>query len=132
MNKLKGGVLILTKKEISNIVSHLVEMYNTHCPFEICKKMNINILFLDLPDTVEGFFVNSEKLKGKSYISILINKSMPKCNYNKICAHELGHVLLHNNVNSEVCKDNRDICLEDLEKEAEIFSKTLLSKNKII
>ena len=130
MSKLKGGVINLTKKEISNIVSHLVKRYNTHCPFEICKKMNINILFLDLPDTVEGFFVNSEKPRGKSYISILINKSIPKCNHKKICAHELGHVLLHNNVNSEVCRESRDICLEDLEMEAEIFSITLLSENK--
>ena len=116
-------------KKINDTVCHLTEIYNTCSPFELCEKMGINILFLDLPNTVEGFFVNSGDQEDKSYLSILINNSVPKSEYERICAHELGHAILHSNINSEKCKDDNEICLESLEAEAEVFSIILLQKN---
>lgn len=119
----------MTIEEINKKVCCLTELYNTCCPFEICEKKGISVVFMDLPGSIEGFFVNSQEYENKSYMSILINTSMPESEYERICAHELAHVVLHCNVNSEVCKDNPSICLEKLEIEAEIFSVLLLEKN---
>lgn len=119
----------MTIEEINEKVCCLIELYNTCSPFEICEKKGISVIFMDLPVSVEGFFVNSQEYKNKSYMSILINTSMPECEYEKICAHELAHVILHRNVNSETSKDNPSISLEKMEIEAEIFSALLLKKN---
>ena len=59
------------RSNIKNFVHNLIEKYGTNSPFELCKKLNINILFVDLPDNVNGFFLNSQV---KS--SILIKKTL--------------------------------------------------------
>lgn len=130
MSKKEGGVPNLTIEEINNLVCNLVDLYETCSPFEICKKMGINILTLDLPNTVEGFFVNSAEVENKSYVSILINNSVPENKREKVCAHELGHVILHRNINSEKYSNDHNINLESFEFEAEMFSMILLSKNQ--
>ena len=130
MSKKEGGVPNLTIEEINNLVCHLIDLYETCSPFEMCKKMGINTLILELPNTIEGFFVNSAEIEEKSYVSILINELVPEEKREKVCAHELGHVILHKDINSEKCEDGHNVYIESFEFEAEMFSLILLEKNK--
>lgn len=127
MNKKIGTLPNIDVKKLNNIVCSLVNLYKTCSPFKICKKMGINVLVIELPEAVDGFFVKSDDINNKNYISILINTSVAKKERKKICAHELGHAILHQNVNAENCADST--FLENLELEAEIFSSILLNKN---
>ena len=111
------------RSNIKNFVHNLIEKYGTNSPFELCKKLNINILFVDLPDNVNGFFLNSQV---KS--SILIKKTLSPAQKEKVCAHELAHALLHSRVNSAVFADTNPKYIESLEEEANNFSKLLLQK----
>ncbi len=106
---------------IENFVRNLIRKYGTRSPFELCEKMNIKILFVDLPEKVNGFFLNS-----KMNSSILINKNLSPAQRKVICAHELGHALLHNCVNTLDYQDNNSHYIEKLENEADKFSKILL------
>ena len=108
---------------IKNFVHNLIEKYGTNSPFELCKKLNINILFVDLPDNVNGFFLNSQV---KS--SILIKKTLSPAQKEKVCAHELAHALLHSRVNSTVFEDTNPKYIESLEEEANNFSRFLLEQ----
>lgn len=76
---------------------------------------------MDLPDNVNGFFLNSQV---KS--SILIKKTLSPAQKEKVCAHELAHALLHSRVNSAVFEDTNPKYIESLEEEANNFSKLLL------
>ena len=106
---------------IDNFVHNLIEKYGTRSPFELCKKMNIQILFVDLPDKVDGFFLNS-----KVTSSILINKRLSLPQRKLICAHELGHALLHSDVNAINYEESNPDYIEKLENEADMFSKFLI------
>ena len=76
---------------------------------------------MDLPDNVNGFFLNS---KVKS--SILIKKTLSPAQKEAVCAHELAHALLHSCVNCINVEETNPQYIETLEKEANSFSKILL------
>lgn len=108
-------------KHIEDIVYKLIKKYRTKSPFEICKFMKVNICYMDLPDSVKGLFV---KKNGKEYI--LISKNLSEEDMIKTCAHELGHLVLHNNINCMSLPRNLNISMNSIEKEAESFSEKLL------
>ncbi len=83
--------------------------------------MNINVLFVDLPENVNGFFLNS-KIKS----SILIKKSLSARQRETVCAHELAHALLHSCVNSINYEEDDPSYILQLEDEANNFCKLLL------
>ncbi|MBR1779075.1 MAG: ImmA/IrrE family metallo-endopeptidase [Clostridia bacterium] len=111
--------------KIREIVKMLIKKYKTRSPFEICDRLKIHIVFSgDLPSGVNGVYLNLSDC-GKI---ILINSSLKKCKLEKICAHELGHAILHTNLNSF----NYDHSLSSeegkFEKEADLFAFFLLDE----
>lgn len=108
---------------IKKFVHSLIKKFGTNSPFELCQKLNINVLFVDLPDSVNGFFLNS---KNKRFI--LIKKTLSPSQKQKICAHELAHALLHSNINSVVFEKENPDYIKELENQANSFSKILLDK----
>lgn len=85
--------------------------------------MDINILFVDLPDNVNGFFLNSKEKR-----FILIKKTLSSSQKENVCAHELAHALLHSCINATNYEDINPSYIEKLENEANTFSKILLEK----
>ena len=75
------------------IVDKLVEKYNTYDPFEICEKININLIYADLGG-VRGLYRYSKRNK-----IITINSILPDHEKLNVCAHELGHAVLHSEYN---------------------------------
>ena len=79
--------------KISECIENLVNLYGTNSPFELCKKLNINIIFIDLPENTNGLFVKTkENMK-----LILIKNTLKIKEIRKVCAHELAHATLHRN-----------------------------------
>ena len=110
-------------ENIKKFVCDLIEKHGTRSPFELCEKLDINILFVDLPDSVNGFFLNSQSKK-----SILIKNTLSSRQKEKVCAHELAHALLHSCVNAVNFEGNNLGDIDALEKEAHTFSKLLLRR----
>ncbi len=108
-------------KKIKYFVHSLVTKYGTKSPFELCEKLNINILFVDLPESVDGFFLNSANKK-----SILIKESLSSIQQEKVCAHELAHALLHSCVNVTHYENTFPEYIAKLESDATVFAKLLL------
>lgn len=110
-------------ENIRELVNNLVAEYKTRSPFKLCNYMNIKIIFIELPDNINGFFVNSSDNNSKS---ILINKQIHKRDQEKICAHELGHALLHSEINAIAHENDPLFNISEFEAEADLFSYLLL------
>ena len=110
-------------EKIKNFVHSLISKYGTKSPFELCEKLNINVLFVDLPESVNGFFLNSICKR-----SILIKQNLTQSQKEKVCAHELAHALLHSCVNATHYENILPNYIEKLEADARIFANLLLDE----
>ena len=108
-------------KTIKHFVHSLVSKYGTKSPFELCENLNINVLFVDLPESVDGFFLNAENKN-----SILIKRDLSPPQKEKVCAHELAHALLHSCVNVTHYESTSPNYVDELEAEADLFAQCLL------
>lgn len=106
---------------IKYFVRSLVTKFGTKSPFELCENLNINVLFVDLPESVDGFFLNSENKN-----SILIKQDLSPPQKEKVCAHELAHALLHSCVNVTHYESTSPNYVDELEAEADLFAQCLL------
>ena len=76
---------------IKGIVVCLLETYGTLNPFELCEYLNIKILKSNLGSEINGFFQRTPD----GYEVIHINSGIDESEMKYVCAHELGHALLH-------------------------------------
>lgn len=72
-------------------VKNLVQKYQTRDPFRIARERNIIVKFLPY-ETTKGYFI-----KVKTNRFIVINSNLDEFSQRVVCAHELGHALLHSN-----------------------------------
>lgn len=89
-------------------------------PFELLKEENVVITYSDF-DKLEGLLLYDKNL---SLVSINVNRPITRQRFT--AAHELGHILLHSEINS-----NNFLCptygvKSDVEKEADSFASYLL------
>lgn len=98
----------------------IIQTCKTNNPFEIADMYNINIFEKPLPSHIGGFYT---EIFGYAYIVI---NSLKLREWRKaICAHELGHALLHNQEHTFIAMN--DFATESkLEKEANMFAAKLL------
>ena len=109
--------------KVKNIVDKTINYYNTACPFEICKMMNIRVMYQELTPNVKGFFV---KIFNK--LTIIINIDLNEDERKSVCAHELGHIIMHDGTNSVQMINNDDSTVVKLEEEADNFAMYLLEE----
>lgn len=95
----------------------IIDQFNTSDPFEICGNLGIHILYCDLPINIQGFFQN---INGE--MIIYINSNIEENRVDFVLGHELGHVILHNELNTIFLKENTYFNIDKLEREADIFS----------
>lgn len=103
------------------IAKNLICEYKTINPFELCDFLCVNVIFCDLPTNISGFYqlILNQKI-------IYINNSLTDTSKKYICAHELGHSILHSNYNSLFLTNNSHFIINKFEKEANMFASTLL------
>ncbi len=78
------------RKNIKLRVKNLVNKYQTADPFALAKELDVNILYVPLPEKIRGILVRVLRKK-----TILLND---KLNYEAqkiVICHELGHVRMH-------------------------------------
>lgn len=73
----------------------LIHKFKTNDPFKIIENYkNILVYKVPLEGNVKGFYQYQDGLK-----FIFINKDLNFVQQNMVCAHELGHALLHTKLN---------------------------------
>ena len=112
---------------IKRMVNSLITENGTNNPFDICENMDVFVFYPDLPENVQGFYYN---VKGCKIIGI--NSLLNDENRKIICAHELGHSLLHPDMNVFFAMNKTNFLTEKFEKEADYFCACLLMDHALI
>ncbi|MBN6885366.1 Zn-dependent peptidase ImmA (M78 family) [Cytobacillus horneckiae] len=105
-------------------VQKLTKRFNTNCPFKLAEALGIHILFEDLGSTL-GYYNQHFRIK---IIHINQNESEQKQEF--ICAHELGHAILHPQANTPFLKRYTLYSTDKMELEANLFAVGLLFSNE--
>lgn len=106
---------------IRDLARRLRKDYRTRDPFVICDQVGVFVLTADLPEITKGFYF---AVKGKPIINL--NRSLPESERMVVCAHELGHVLLHATCNVSFLSTSTNFVISRYEREANYFSACLL------
>ncbi|OIJ07645.1 hypothetical protein BKP35_18345 [Anaerobacillus arseniciselenatis] len=105
---------------IKETVTKLIKKHKTNNPFVIADEKNIIIQYADLGDTY-GFFTHASRIK-----FININNNLDETMQRFVCAHELGHAILHPRSNTPFLKKNTFYSIDKIEVEANTFAVELL------
>lgn len=106
--------------------ARLIKKYESNCPFEIAKQRGISILYEALGGAL-GYY-NCYKRVQFIHINNDISESLQRF----VCAHELGHALLHRDANTPFLKKNTFFSTDKIEVEANTFAVELLLPDECI
>lgn len=112
---------------IREIVRKLKAFYKNETLLDIIHRRNIIICYLD-----ENCISNGAYLKSKDTQYIFINTKLCDYEARMTYAHELGHSILHPNVDTFVLKNTDPILLAKYENEAQIFAAEFLLDDDIL
>jgi len=97
-------------------------MLSTADPFEIAESLGMSVEYRQYGKSVKGYF---RKIFDRVFI--VINSNYCGRSQRIICAHELGHALLHTDIPDRVTSMSFEDCNPDgFEHEANIFAAALL------
>lgn len=106
----------------------LIKKYKTSNPFELAKQLNIDVVYKET-NSLKGFYVNILRNK-----YIVLSNKLSEEEAKIICAHELGHYILHRYLGIKMFQDYH--CISMLksipEIEANYFAAELLIEDEDI
>lgn len=111
---------------IKQIVRKLIKKYKSNDPFQIANEKNVIVLFAELGNTL-GFYSSYKRTQ-----FIHINNQLNQMEQRFVCAHELGHAVLHPKSNTPFLRANTLLSVEKLEVEANTFAVELLLTDEVI
>ena len=85
--------------DIRRRVVNLERKYGTRNPYKLCKRMKINIVYMDLGN-IKGIY---KKVVTNKFI--VINENLDEFCQKVVLAHELGHAILHHSKEIQALKD---------------------------
>lgn len=112
--------------DIKRFVNDIAYHHDTRDPFRIAAEYDIHILYEELGKNL-GYFSNLFRIK-----TIRINNHADPFLQPFICAHELGHALLHPHAGTHAFNRNSFIANCKIEKEANQFAVELLFPDDLI
>ncbi|WP_102706980.1 ImmA/IrrE family metallo-endopeptidase [Terribacillus saccharophilus] len=107
--------------ETVDLANKLIKKYGTSCPFKIAEQLGIIVLYENLGGSL-GYFSKQFRIK-----IIHINESANEKMQRFICAHELGHAVLHPEVNTPFMKKQTLFSTASIEIEANLFAIHLIT-----
>ncbi len=109
-------------KKIHDIVNNLIETYETRDPFKLCIDLGAIVLRVPLV-RVNGFYqrYNDQDI-------IYINQDLTEEEQKLVCAHELGHMILHQDINT-IFLESYKFVTDKYELEANAFAIQLLQED---
>lgn len=111
---------------IKQKANSLAKKYNSRNPFEIIKNLNVILVYYPLKD-VRGFYQFFQRNN-----IIYIDENLTESEQIVVCAHELGHMLLHKNSNALFMDTRTHFVTTKYENEANTFAAELLIPDSII
>lgn len=106
---------------IKSIVNDLVSKHGSMNPYSIAEKMNMNVFTHDLHIEIRGYYKYDRRNK-----YIVINDKLDENTQRVVCAHELGHAILHPRSNTTFMQQNTLLSVDRIESEANRFAAELL------
>lgn len=113
--------------QIESLCNRLKQEFGTSDPFELCKRIGVAVLFVQLPMHVKGFYCNMA-----DYRMVYINNRLKEDEQRVVCAHELGHALLHAELNVMFINHYTNLKTVRYENEADYFSACLLIDDSLL
>ena len=112
--------------DVKEIIQTLIMEKGTSSPFKLSKIFKIGILYEDL-GTMLGYYSKDYRFK-----FIHINQNLPSRMQRFVCAHELGHALLHPDVNTPFLTQYTLFSKSKIERQANIFAVELLLPDDLL
>lgn len=112
--------------DIKKFANKITAAHDTRNPFRIASENHIHILYEELGENL-GYFSQLFRIK-----TIRINNHADPFLRPFICAHELGHALLHPHTGTHAFNRNSFIANCKIEKEANQFAVELLFPDELI
>lgn len=113
---------------IQNVANKLIKKFDTRDPFQLCEAIGVEVFYADL-GSLKGMY----KYLKKNRFAV-INENLDPFTKTLVCAHELGHDILHQNLARKVCL--QEFILYDMksrpEYEANLFASEILLADDII
>lgn len=109
---------------IKKKVIKVINKYETNDPFKICKSMGIHIIYENL-GSILGYYSKHFRIP-----IIHLNQNVSEKQQIFVCAHELGHAILHPEHNTSFLKKHTFFSTDIYEIEANKFAVNLLFSNK--
>lgn len=106
---------------LKSIVKELVTKHKTTDPFDISSRKNIHVIEWDLHQEINGYYKYDRRNK-----YIVINQNLSEEWKRVVCAHELGHAILHTRLNTPFMRRNTLFSVDKIEREANRFAAELL------
>ncbi|KOS64663.1 ImmA/IrrE family metallo-endopeptidase [Lysinibacillus agricola] len=106
---------------LKDIADSLINKHKTNCPFDIASNLKICITPWDLHEEINGYYKYHRRNK-----YIVINNNLSEDMQRVVCAHELGHALLHPRANTPFMRKSTFFSIDKLEQEANRFAVQLL------
>lgn len=114
-------------KNIKEIVNTLVKKYKTCNPFELADYLDCIVIVTNLEKSIRGFYQYFKRNK-----IIYINANLSENEQRIVCAHELGHAVLHTKLNVLFLENNTYFKKNKYEFEANTFAAELLIEGEIL
>ena len=115
-NKYKKGWFLL---DIKGTVNKLIKNNNTNNPFLICEALDIVVKYENLGSIL-------------GYCDTHFNSNALEEIHRFICAHELGHAILHPKINTPFLRNNTLFSVDKIERQANTFAVELLLPDKLL
>ena len=113
--------------QIESLCEKLKQEFGTSDPFELCGRMGVIVLFVKLPMHIKGFYCNMA-----DHRMVYINNRLKEGEQRMVCAHELGHALLHAELNVMFINQYTNLKTVRYENEADYFSACLLIDDALL
>lgn len=111
----------MTAREIIDRVNDIKKYWKTNDPFQIAEHLGISVIFEDKP----AYDYTAHIVKFEGYPTMIaINNKYTAHGKRILCAHEIGHALLHEGINHFKTTSNN--LTSNVEYEANLFAIALL------
>lgn len=112
---------------MDKVIAGLLKKHRSNCPFQIAENRGIKIIYTDLGESTWGLYFSKFRQR-----YIVIHNKLCEDWQRLICAHELGHDVLHAGINRFYVDNHTFYTSAKHERQANIFAVNLLTANEKI
>lgn len=105
---------------VHSIVERTIKKYKTRSPYDLADLMGISISRCEL-GTIRGYYSKKFRIK-----QIVLNCNLSENDERFVLAHELGHAIMHENLNTPFLTEKTMLSKNKYEREANTFAVELL------